>query len=61
MGANDPPHVIDVNGPATTVKGSLAVNDVDEKTPDPAVLQQTSFIWCHFPPTEIQQEMKRQS
>ncbi len=55
MGANDPPHVIDVDGPATIVKGSLAVNDVDANTPDPAVLQQTSFIWCRFPPTEIQQ------
>ena len=57
IGANYPPHVIDVNvdGPAATVKGSLAVIDVDANTPDPAVLQQTSFIWCRYPPTEIQQ------
>jgi hypothetical protein len=37
------------------MKGSLAVIDVDANTPDPAVLQQTSFIWCRYPPTEIQQ------
>ena len=55
IGACSPPNVIDVDGPAPTVKGSLAVIDVDANTPDPAVLQQTSFIWCRYPPTEIQQ------
>ncbi len=55
IGATSPPNVIDVNGPALTVKGSLAVIDVDANIPDPAVLQETSFIWCRYPPTEIQQ------
>ncbi len=55
IGASSPPRDIDFDGLATTVKGSLVVIDVDANTPDPAVVQQTSFIWCRYPSTEIQQ------
>ena len=58
MGAKVPNDVIDVDAPATSIKGPQDIIDVDASDDDninEPVLPGISFMWCRYPPTAQQQ------